>query len=492
MKKMSNLGDGDQLRLPRLLCLCLVVANLWVVAGTTDSADRPLNLIVVSMDGFRPDYINQTDTPNLHRLQSFAARGHMLSQFPTKTFPNHQSIVTGLFEPYHGLTNNKVWDPVIGEDFDISHGTAYWWDQFNLSVPVYIANELYHPERTSGSVQWPGSEVTYGNGTNGSARTRVTFLQRYKPNVQFDKEIDVALSWLSGIDQSKPAPNCLFIYFSQPDSMAHEYGPFHEKTLAEVRKLDDALGRLHKGLIELKEYHRTNLIVLSDHGMITVEAKHNLFLQECNKMYPGLSYQMKGVSPVWSIWPEAKPDDASFAQYNLTEAVYQAFNNCLAAKFPGKIFVYRANEGPARFHYANNVRILPIFLYAKLDYDIFFNDTSERHRLGWPAYGNHGYDNREPEMQPLFFALGPNFRTDYDHPTEFENVDLYPLMLHLLQIPAHQYPHNGSFARVRGLLSRELFLSSADYVYHKAGAEAMQSIGVKFLLGKTHFCFVAH
>lgn len=466
-----------------LSCLCFVTVYRQVVASIIYD-NKPLNLIVISMDGFRPDYINQTDTPNLYRLQSFASRGHMLSQFPTKTFPNHQSIATGLFEPYHGLINNQLWDPVIGQDFDISHGTPYWWDQFNLSVPIYIANELYHSDRTSGSVQWPGSEITYGNGTTGSSRSRVTFLQNYQPNIKFDKEIDLALSWLSGVNKSRPAPNCLFIYFSQPDSMSHEYGPFHEKTIAEVRKLDDSIGRLHQGLIDLKQYHRTNLIVLSDHGMITVNAKHNLFLQECNLMFPGLSYKMKGVSPVWSIWPESKPFSASFAKYNLTEGVYQALRECLTTKFSQKIFIYRANEGPARFHYDHNVRILPIYIYALIDYDIFYNETSERHRLGWPVYGNHGYDNREPEMRPLFFALGPNFRSDYDHPTEFENVDLYPLMLYLLQIPVTSYPHNGTFARVRGMLSHELFLSPTDYLYHKAGVKAMQSIIVRFLIGK--------
>lgn len=115
--------------------------------------------------------------------------------------------------------------------------------------------------------------------------------------------------------------------------------------------------------------------------------------------------------------------------------------------------MYTRHHTPARFHYSTNARILPLFLLANDGYDVAANEASLWKPPGYPVWGNHGYDNLLPSMQPLFMAQGPRFKKAYTHPTVFENVDLYPLMLNILGIPQQAFPSNGTFANVQAMLN---------------------------------------
>lgn len=114
--------------------------------------------------------------------------------------------------------------------------------------------------------------------------------------------------------------------------------------------------------------------------------------------------------------------------------------------------MYTRDEIPSWFHYSDNARILPLFLLADDGYDVAIDKESTWDPPGYPVWGNHGYDNRLPSMRPLFMAQGPRFKSAYKHPNIFENVDLYPLMLNILEIPEFAFPSNGTFSKVKSML----------------------------------------
>ena len=176
-------------------------------------------------------------------------------------------------------------------------------------------------------------------------------------------------------------------------------------------------------------------------------------------------YTIAGASPVWSILPKPHFEDL----------VYQTLVN---ASKTMNFTVYKKEDIPREFHYSNHRRILPIFIMADEGWDIYpqfnkswlngsnqkivyckyFNNCSE----GTTVWGNHGYNNSLPSMRPLFIASGPAFKSGYDHKKPFSNVDLYPLMLNVLQLfPTKNYPSNGSFSNVFDLLIPPIY--SGDY-----------------------------
>lgn len=401
----------------------------------------------------------------------------MRSTMVTKTYPNHQSIATGLYEPYHGIVNNEFIDPkssktgkdnIKPEHFDVDNSSPFWWDMNNRSVPIYIANQLYEPGvRYSGAMQWPGSIASYtdGTGTGGVEpnRTRVHYLQDYDKTMNMYRRVDLTIEWL--LDPLAPA-NLAFIYLPEPDSTAHEYGPFSEQVKEQVRKIDQLVGYFQSRIFAEGLSHRMNAIFLSDHGMAEVRSDRVFHLEECEKkLFPGLGFRIYGVSPVFSLIADAAPSLTGGENISIIEAVRDALNSCAEKLFSGNFRVYRSEEAPKEYHYSGNRRLLDLFLIAKDGHDVIVGDNGGWKPKGYPVWGNHGYNASLPSMRPLFLAHGPRFRSGgYVHPTVFENVDLYPLMAHLLGIPVDHFPSNGSFARVRGMLSKTLYVDGDDYL----------------------------
>lgn len=265
----------------------------------------------------------------------------MLSQFVTKTFPNHQSIATGLYEQYHGIVNNKFWDPNTNQSFDnFNLSPIEFWDEFNVSVPIYMANQFYFGNsfrRFSGSVQWPGSWITYGEGVNALSQHRfnVSELHNYDHS-EWNDRMDQVVTWMTRPDQPV---NCVFVYFNEPDGLAHRYGPFHPVTKAQANRLDKTLSYfLDKLSTSGLDPSDINLIVLSDHGFTEVTAERRIYLDTCQQN--GLEYKVHGVSPSLSLWPVNAPE--SFLKQtggNVTLAIRDALNECSQSKHNGKFKV---------------------------------------------------------------------------------------------------------------------------------------------------------
>ncbi|MBN3309096.1 ENPP5 phosphodiesterase, partial [Amia calva] len=338
---------------------------------------------------------------------------HVENVYITKTFPNHYSLVTGLYAESHGIVANEMYDPDINQTFSMTNMDIYdsvWW---NEAVPLWVTNqEMGH---RSGAAMWPGSDVKIHG-------TYPTHYMLYNVSVPFESRVDQLIGWFTGTDPI----NFGVLYWEEPDESGHIHGPESPVMNSVIADIDSKLGYLLQQLKKAALFDKINLVVTSDHGMAQLSTERII---ELDKYVPRDLYTLIDNSPVVAILP----NEGQF------DRVYEDLVN----KHPN-MTVYKRGELPDRYHYKDNHRIQPIIAEAREGWTIVQNKS------GKYMLGNHGYDNKLPSMQPIFIAHGPAFRKNFTQKS-MQSVDLYPLMCHILGVtPA---PNNGSLNHVEDLLA---------------------------------------
>ncbi|XP_056157503.1 bis(5'-adenosyl)-triphosphatase enpp4 isoform X2 [Lampris incognitus] len=384
-------------------------------AGSEAVGGGPLPLLLVSFDGFRADYLQRFPMPNLKLLYSQGVLVEQLTNvFITKTFPNHYSLVTGLYAESHGILSSSMYDPVTDKNFSTSHDTdPFWWNQ---AEPLWIT-ALDSGYQTA-AVMWPGADVTIGN------RTATHFFP-YDPAMTFRERLGNVTGWMAG---NGTGSGVMFaaLYWEEPDRTGHIYGPDDTTAMAKaLKEVDDNIGLLMTELKRAGLWGRVNVLVTSDHGMAQCSDQRLIRLDNC--LHPD-NYTLVDLTPVAALIPKRDPD-----------AVFSLLSKCHP-----HMTAYLKNTIPDRLHYRNNKLIQPILLVADEGWTI----VQRGDRL--PRLGDHGYDNALPSMHPFLAAAGPSFRQGY-RATELQSVDIYPLMCHLLAV--HPRPNNGTLAHSRCMLS---------------------------------------
>ena len=149
-----------------LILAGFLLAGAPALAATTPELDDPVGekteqrdpvTILISIDGFRPDYLERGITPNLSALAASGIYGPMRPSFPSKTFPNHWTLVTGKTPDHHGIVGNTMEDAARpGEVFKMATQDPFWWNQ---AEPIWITAEKQGIR--SATMFWPGSEVDF-------------------------------------------------------------------------------------------------------------------------------------------------------------------------------------------------------------------------------------------------------------------------------------------------------------------------------------------
>lgn len=402
---------------PLVRALTTIAAAILLLAGAARQADRPI-LILISLDAWRWDYLDRAQTPNLHKLAAAGVRAEgLIPAFPSKTFPNHYTIVTGLSTEHHGIVSNTMVDRTIGpERFTMSSATAKdarWWG----GEPMWVT--AIRQGRHASVMFWPGSEAPIGG-------VRPNDWLPYSDAFPNTERIDRMLTWLARPEGERPS--FLTLYFSDVDAAGHSFGPDAAQVMAAAARLDTLIGSLIAGVEKLGLANRTNYVVVSDHGMSQLSPDRTIFLDD----YIDLStIDVVEWSPVLEILPRS----------GSVEDIYRA----LKGRHPS-LAVYRREEMPLHLRYRSHPRIPPIIGLADDGWAI-----TSRARPGNQRGGDHGYDPFYRSMHGLFVASGPAFRRGAIVPA-FENIHVYDVMCRVLGLtPA---PNDGDPALASRFLSR--------------------------------------
>jgi predicted AlkP superfamily pyrophosphatase or phosphodiesterase len=401
-----------------LVLLCVACIAACAPSQPRETHDRHA-LILISIDGFRADYLDRHITPTLATLAADGVRAEaMKSAFPTLTFPNHYTLVTGLYPDHHGIVNNRMLDPASGKHFvykeEATTEDPAWWG----GEPVWVSVEKQGLH--AATMFWPGSTVAI-------AGVRPSKWLPFNGKLTAKQRVDQVLQWIDL--PAAERPTFLTLYFDQVDHAGHDSGPDSDNVNAALRDVDAALARLVDGLERRGLSERTNLVIVSDHGQAATSRERRTYLDD---VVPLADVDVVNYGILAGIEPHAgKTREAESA---------------LLKPHP-HMQCWRKSAIPARLHYGANPRIPALLCLAEDGGNI----TSHEYENGGGHYsaGEHGYDNDDPKMRALFVAHGPDFRRGLVVP-EFDNVDVYPLLTHLLHIKPQ--PNDGDYAAVAGML----------------------------------------
>jgi predicted AlkP superfamily pyrophosphatase or phosphodiesterase len=406
------------MRIFRLVALTVFAAILLSACSKLRSErDKPY-VVMVSLDAFRWDYDSIYGTPV---LDDIARKGvtatRLIPSFPTKTFPNHYTIATGLYPDHHGLVNNSFYAPDldlvyrIGDRAMVSNGAFYGGE------PVWVTARKQGMK--SASFYWVGSEAPVQG-------IQPDYWKPYDDEVPFGDRVDTVLKWLSMPINKRP--HLVTLYFEEPDAVSHGYGPVSPETAAMVRSLDSLIGVLRTGLGKLPNAADINLIVLSDHGMTEVDnSRYNYIFDTVPQRMVKRIY---GGNPVWAIEPAEGKSDSLLILLNVQRGMK----------------AWKRNELPAHLHYGTHLRIPEILLVADPGWT-----AGLRPEPRGDTRGDHGYDWRCRDMHSIFYAEGPAFKKGFSVDTLY-NVDIYNIVTGVLGlVPA---PNDGNPERIAPLFNR--------------------------------------
>jgi predicted AlkP superfamily pyrophosphatase or phosphodiesterase len=384
--------------------VAVVAAVLAVMVGSAQKSAGPI-VVLISFDGWRWDYIDRAQAPHLRNLAARGVRADgLIPSFPSKTFPNHYTLVTGRYPEHHGIVSNVIVEPGFPQRFTMTSETAKtarWWG----GEPLWNAAMLQG--RRAASMFWPGSEAPIGG-------LRPTYWKPYKESMPNAARVAQVLEWLAMPDDQQPA--FITLYFSDVDTAGHARGPDSVDVRRAAAGLDRMLGELLNGAGRLNLMDRLNVVVVSDHGMSQLSDRRIIYLED----YLDLStVDVTEWSPVLGLVPRS----------GFVDAVYAA----LKGKHPS-LAIYKREETPAHLHYRNNPRIPPIVGLADDGWTITTRGMALAARVAGRANGGaHGYDPTLKSMHGLFVAAGPRVREGVRAPA-FENIHIYHFLCALLDL----------------------------------------------------------
>ena len=403
--------------------LAALVALALGCAPARPAAEGPARaprVLLIAFDGFRHDYVDRPAAVNLRRLAARGVRAErMIPAFPSKTFPNHYTLVTGLTPEHHGIVANVMKDPVLGT-FRTSDTLAIWESRWWGGEPIWVTAEQQGVR--AASYFWPGSEAVIKG-------TRPTYWERYDHERPHAARIAQVLEWLAMPEAT--APKVITLYFSDTDDAGHNFGPLAPQTDSAIARVDRALGAVLDGIDRLGLRDVVNVLIVADHGMSESSSERLILLDDYLDL---ATVDVVDWTPVAAIQPRAGE----------TERVYAA----LKGKHPA-LEVYRKGEVPARLHFNAHPRITPIVAIAADGWTITDRARAARRPPGVRIGGQHGYDPELPSMGAVFVAAGPGIAQGRTVPA-FRNVHVYALMAHLIGLrPAAT---DGSIDSVRAVL----------------------------------------
>ncbi|WP_341225751.1 ectonucleotide pyrophosphatase/phosphodiesterase [uncultured Arcticibacterium sp.] len=375
----------------------IIILTLLLISNLGYTQEKS-HVLLVSFDGFRHDYVEKYNATNFKEFikKGTAAEG-LIPSFPSKTFPNHYSIITGLYPGNHGLVANTFYDPKRQANYRISNRPL-------VEDPYYYGGTpLWQLSREQGykaaSYFWVGSEAPIkGHFPD--------YYHIYDGSVSNTTRIDEVIKWFQLPEKDRP--RFVSLYFSLVDSQGHRTGPNSKELENTVKEADQVLGYLMKSLetIDLP----VNVIVVSDHGMKEVKNTDYVDFNELSLKIP--PYATVVYDKILSmVFLPSEDVDSIYASLKTLEKNFK---------------IYKKGDLPKKWHYNKHERIGDLVLVANPGF------AFRKKKINEKITGEHGYDPYTTEqMQGILYAQGPNINSGLT--TEpIENVNIYPLITKIL------------------------------------------------------------
>ena len=395
--------------------LIFLVVLLAVLPWHAQAAGRDTYTVIILLDGLRWDYLDTYDVPFMNQLARDGVKAVMQPSFPSKTFPNHYTLATGLTPDHHGIIANIFWDREQGVEFSLSNKVTRADGRYYGGDPVWLTAK--HQGVKTATVFWVGSDVA----VQGEHPTY--WLDYQTQQLDYPGRVDEIIRLLKLPEKDRP--HLVMAYFEEPDRSGHDYGPMNRLTRRALEDLDLLLSNLWARIQLLPIADNVNLIITGDHGMTSVDPKRFVdiddvlpkrwYVRFCND-YPTLIY-------------------ASAPEY--IDSI------CNALQGVDHIRAWKKEDVPAYLGYGTNKNMGDVVVLPDVGW-LFADKPSKKQR------GSHGFDHMAADMQVGFRAIGPDFKVGYEKPDRFRNVCIYPLLCYLLGVTPS--PNDGSLEEVSDIL----------------------------------------
>ena len=384
----------------------------------TPAQQRKPYVIVVSFDGMKPEYLQRIDLPNFERVTRRGVRSvGMIPTYPSKTFPNHFSIATGLYAESHGVVGNRFWDSERNEGYSMGDTLDVWDASWYRGEPIWVTAEKQG--MVTASYFWVATEAAISD-------IHPTFWKRYSGRTPNFARVDSVLAWLRLPGERRP--HVVTMYFSETDGAAHDHGPLSPQLDTAAKNVDAALGRLLDGIEGMPLKDSLYLVLVSDHGMSETSPRWFAALDSLIDTTGVRNADATG--PLANLYVQGGRARATA----LRDSINRRMRHGRA---------YLRGELPAHLHYNKDPRIGDLVVVMDDHFQIGYRAPRE-------DGGNHGWDPTLPNMHAIFVASGPRIPQGKVIPS-FENVDIYPWLTEILGLrPASGL--DGVRGRLAGLI----------------------------------------
>ena len=373
-------------------------------------------VILISLDGFRYDYVEKHNATHIRELGNGGVHATaMMPSYPSLTFPNHYTLVTGLYPAHHGLVNNSFYDKSKNTTYSMSQPDKVRDSSWYGGTPLWSLAE--QQKMVSASLFWVGSEAAVKG-------LRPSYYYNYTEKIPMSRRIEIVKEWLS-----LPAdvrPHLVTFYLSEPDHSGHGSGPDAPETKSAVQMADSVVFALTQAVAEL--HVPVNFVLVSDHGMTAVDQEHPLEI-------PAVVDPAKWIIPASGTIVElyAKNPDDILPVYNELKKVENHFTAYLKKDMPAYMHYGTADDVKNRI---GDILLLP-------EWPMVFSKRK-------PSAGAHGFDpTKVPDMKAIFYAWGPAFKKNVVIPP-FQNIHVYPLVADILGLKITD-PIDGNPAVLRSI-----------------------------------------
>ncbi|MCP4458086.1 MAG: alkaline phosphatase family protein [Cytophagales bacterium] len=367
--------------------------NLQEESGNSDWAVNQTYVVMVSIDGFRYDYAEKFGAENILTIaENGASTSRMIPSYPSKTFPNHYTLVTGMYPGTHGITSNEFYSVSKKAHYGVRERNTVTDGSWYGGTPLWVLAEKN--QMLAASYFWVGSEADIQG-------VRPSYDYKYDGSVPNDVRVNQVIDWLAMPEKERP--HMINLYFSLVDDAGHRFGPDSDETKEAVLSIDEQIGRLREGI--KASGLPVTLVITSDHGMTPI-----------NK---GISLDID--------WRGAEVEFISthIMVYHKDDGVIDAIINDL--KDVDGLVLYKDENFPEEYHFNNPDRSGDLLIQVQPPVIFSRRDTI--------TGGTHGYDPyKYQDMHTIFYIEGPTIKSNYEI-APFENIHAFPLIATILGLP---------------------------------------------------------